>query len=54
MESAICVVMEHMGLAHIGEARNAAVRRRMVDVLDESDKLAKSNIVEILRIDRFG
>jgi len=48
MESAICVVMEHMGLAHIGEARNAAVRRRMVDVLDESDKLPKSNIVEVL------
>ncbi|KAK0647164.1 TTL domain-containing protein [Cercophora newfieldiana] len=48
MESVVCVAMEHMGFAHVGEARNAAVRRRMVDVLDETAGLAKSNIVEVL------
>lgn len=48
MESLICVAMEHMGKAKIGDARNAAARGRMVQVLDETEKLAKSNITEIL------
>ena len=34
VESTVCVAMEHLGMAHIGEARNAKMRRRMVDVLD--------------------
>ncbi|KAK1766002.1 TTL domain-containing protein [Phialemonium atrogriseum] len=48
MESVICVAMEHMGKAQVGDARNAVARRRMVEVLDETEKLAKSNITEIL------
>lgn len=48
MESVICVAMEHMGKAQVGDARNAVARSRMVEVLDETEKLAKSNITEIL------
>ncbi|KAB5518934.1 TTL domain-containing protein [Coniochaeta sp. 2T2.1] len=48
MESVICVAMEHMGKAQAGDARNAIARSRMVEVLDETEKLAKSNITEIL------
>ena len=48
MEAVVCVVMEHMGVSHVGEARNAKVRRRMVEVLDETGGLAKSNIVEVM------
>lgn len=48
MESVVCVAMEHMGLAHVGEARNRAVRKRMTEVLDETKGLGKSNITEIM------
>ncbi|KAK1752275.1 tubulin-tyrosine ligase [Echria macrotheca] len=48
MESVICVAMEHIGLAHVGEARNAVIRKRMVEVLDETAGLGRSNITEIL------
>lgn len=48
MESVICVAMEHMGMARLDEAENAIARNRMVQVLDETDKLAKSNITEII------
>jgi len=48
MESVVCVAMEHLGLAHVGEARNSAVRKRMTEVLDETKGLGKSNITEIM------
>lgn len=48
MESVICVAMEHMGKAVVGDPRNATARGRMVEVLDETERLAKSNITEIL------
>jgi hypothetical protein len=47
MEAVVCVTMEHMGMAEAGDPRNAAVRNRFVEVLDETDKLGKSNITEI-------
>jgi hypothetical protein len=47
MESLMCVAMEHMGKAEVGDPKNAAVRNRCVEVLDETDKLGKSNITEI-------
>jgi hypothetical protein len=43
----MCVAMEHMGKAEVGDPKNAAVRNRCVEVLDETDKLGKSNITEI-------
>ncbi|KAL2132428.1 hypothetical protein VTI74DRAFT_3797 [Chaetomium olivicolor] len=49
MESVVCVTMEHMGMAREDvEARNAVVRNRLVEVLDETAKLGKSNITEIM------
>jgi hypothetical protein len=48
MEAVICATMEHMGKAEPGDPKNAAVRNRLVEVLDETDKLGKSNITEIL------
>ncbi|KAK4044111.1 putative tubulin--tyrosine ligase PBY1 [Parachaetomium inaequale] len=47
MEAVVCVTMEHMGMAQAGDPRNAAVRNRLVEVLDETAKLGKSNITEI-------
>ncbi|KAF6829970.1 tubulin-tyrosine ligase [Colletotrichum musicola] len=48
MESVICISMEHMGMARLDDEHNALVKKRMIQVLDETDKLAKSNITEIL------
>ncbi|KAI8297891.1 putative tubulin--tyrosine ligase PBY1 [Colletotrichum sp. SAR11_59] len=48
MESVIYIAMEHMGNAKLEEERNALAKKRMIQVLDETDKLAKSNITEIL------
>lgn len=48
MESVICVAMEHMGRAQVGNPDNSEVRSRMVEVLDETEKLGKSNISEIV------
>ncbi|KAM5344146.1 hypothetical protein ACJ41O_012683 [Fusarium nematophilum] len=48
MESVICVAMEHMGKAKFEDAHQSKARQRMVEVLDETDKLGKSNITEIL------
>ncbi|KAF4975728.1 hypothetical protein FZEAL_7504 [Fusarium zealandicum] len=48
MESVVSVAMEHMGKARLEDARNSVARGWMVEVLDETDKLGKSNITEIL------
>ncbi|CEI61670.1 hypothetical protein FVEN_g2737 [Fusarium venenatum] len=48
MESVICVTLEHMGLADLSDEKNSKARGRMVEVLDASKELAKSNITEIL------
>ncbi|KAM0273498.1 hypothetical protein ACHAQH_008322 [Verticillium albo-atrum] len=48
MESVICVAMEHLDLANGYDAGNEVAKARMVQVLDETDSLAKSNITEIL------
>ncbi|TPX14582.1 uncharacterized protein E0L32_005274 [Thyridium curvatum] len=48
MESVICLAMEHLGAAQKWDQRNAEVRARMVEVLDETSTLAKSNIREIV------
>ncbi|KAK3897630.1 putative tubulin--tyrosine ligase PBY1 [Staphylotrichum tortipilum] len=50
MESVVCATMEHMGMASIGDPKNAVARNRLVEVLDETAKLGKSNIVEILPV----
>ncbi len=50
MESVVCATMEHMGMATVGDPKNAAARNRLVEVLDETAKLGKSNIVEILPV----
>lgn len=47
MESVVCVAMEHMNSTELQGARFSAARERMVEVLDETSKLAKSNITEI-------
>ncbi|KAL2153584.1 hypothetical protein VTH82DRAFT_4739 [Thermothelomyces myriococcoides] len=48
-EAVICTTMEHMGLARIGDdPKSAEVKGRLVEVLDETVKLAKSNITEIV------
>ncbi|KAH6632255.1 TTL domain-containing protein [Chaetomium tenue] len=47
MEAIICATMEHMGKATPGDPKNAVMRNRLVEVLDETDKLGKSNITEI-------
>ncbi|RYO87691.1 hypothetical protein DL764_008831 [Monosporascus ibericus] len=48
MESVICVAMEHMGNSRLEDSQNSAVRVRMVEVLDETEKLGKSSITEIV------
>jgi hypothetical protein len=48
MESVICVTLEHMGMADLSDDKNVKARERMVEVLDASGELAKSNITEIL------
>jgi hypothetical protein len=48
MEAMVCVAMEHMGLAQVGDPRNKVVRNRLVEVLNETGRLGKSNITEIL------
>lgn len=48
MESVVCVAMEHMGKAEVGNPENSTVRNRMLEVLDETEKLGKSNIAEIV------
>ncbi|WQF85554.1 Putative tubulin-tyrosine ligase/Tubulin polyglutamylase [Colletotrichum destructivum] len=48
MDSVVCVAMEHMGKARLDNERNIAAKTRLISVLDETDKLAKSNITEIL------
>ncbi|KAL0930665.1 tubulin-tyrosine ligase [Colletotrichum truncatum] len=48
MESVICISMEHMGMAKLDDEHNALVKKRMIQVLDETNHLAKSNITEIL------
>lgn len=47
MESVVSVAMDHMGSAQHHDARFARARARMVQVLDETTKMAKSNITEI-------
>jgi len=51
MESVMCVVMEHMGLAKMDEESHIEARKRMVLVLDETESLGKSNITEIVSED---
>ncbi|KAJ3533994.1 hypothetical protein NM208_g7735 [Fusarium decemcellulare] len=48
MESLICVTMEHMGKANLEDTQNKTAREWMVEVLDATNELAKSNITEIL------
>ncbi|KAG7287431.1 hypothetical protein NEMBOFW57_006942 [Staphylotrichum longicolle] len=48
MEAVVCVTMEHMGKARVGGREDARVRNRFVEVLDETAKLGKSNITEIM------
>ncbi|KAM0350500.1 hypothetical protein ACHAPU_002979 [Fusarium lateritium] len=48
MESVVCVTMEHMGKADLENTKNVEARERMVEVLDATKELAKSNITEIL------
>ncbi|KAF4456366.1 hypothetical protein F53441_1525 [Fusarium austroafricanum] len=48
MESLVAVTLEHMGLAKLDDERNKEARGRMVEVLDATKELAKSNITEIL------
>lgn len=48
MESVICLTMEHLGQAKAGDPRTKAAKSRLVEVLDETAKLGKSNITEIM------
>ncbi|KAM0323862.1 hypothetical protein ACHAQA_008442 [Verticillium albo-atrum] len=48
MESVIGVTMEHMGFVKADDAMSMEAKSRMVQVLDETDSLAKSNITQIL------
>ncbi|KAK1477429.1 TTL domain-containing protein [Colletotrichum cuscutae] len=48
MESVICVTMEHMGMAQPKGHNHTSAKEGLIQVLDETDKLAKSNITEIL------
>ncbi|OLN87366.1 putative tubulin-tyrosine ligase PBY1-like protein 3 [Colletotrichum chlorophyti] len=48
MESVISVAMEHMGMARLDDEQNVSSKEQLVEVLDETEKLAKSNITEIL------
>ncbi|EEY23013.1 TTL domain-containing protein [Verticillium alfalfae VaMs.102] len=48
MESVIAVTLQHMGLANGVGGMSKTSKARMVQVLDETKSLAKSNITEIL------
>lgn len=48
MESLVAVALEHMGRGKMEDEGNREARGRMVQVLDETDKLGKSNITEIV------
>ncbi|TQN64622.1 putative tubulin-tyrosine ligase [Colletotrichum shisoi] len=48
MDSIVCVAMEHMDKARLDDERNVAAKTRLISILDETDKLAKNNITEIL------
>jgi hypothetical protein len=48
MEAVVCVTMDHMGKASVGGREDAIARNRFVEVLDETAKLGKSNITEIM------
>ncbi|KAG7116560.1 tubulin--tyrosine ligase C12B10.04 like protein [Verticillium longisporum] len=48
MESVIGVTLEHMGMSIGEDEMSKTLKARMVQVLDETDRLAKSNITEIL------
>ncbi|KAJ9130104.1 TTL domain-containing protein [Pleurostoma richardsiae] len=48
LESVIYVAMDHMGLAQREDAENASARDQMLKILDETERLGKSNIRDIL------
>ncbi|KAH7176845.1 tubulin-tyrosine ligase family-domain-containing protein [Dactylonectria macrodidyma] len=48
MESVVSVAMEHLNVEKVEGTCQSEARQRMVEVLNETDKLAKSNITEIL------
>ncbi|TDZ47383.1 putative tubulin--tyrosine ligase PBY1 [Colletotrichum trifolii] len=48
MESVVSVSMAHMGKARRDDEHDKRVKERLVQVLDETNKLAKSNVTEIL------
>ncbi|KAH7127864.1 tubulin-tyrosine ligase family-domain-containing protein [Dactylonectria estremocensis] len=48
MESVVSVAMEHLEVKNIEGTCQSEARLRMVEVLDETDKLGKSNITEIM------
>ncbi|KAF5019672.1 hypothetical protein F66182_8301 [Fusarium sp. NRRL 66182] len=48
MESLVCVALQHMEMARLDDPQNLVARKRMVEALDASNELAKSNITEIL------
>ncbi|AEO60933.1 tubulin-tyrosine ligase-like protein [Thermothelomyces thermophilus ATCC 42464] len=49
LEAVVYTAMEHMGRARVGDdPRHAEVKGRLVEVLDETAKLGKSNITEII------
>ncbi|KAL2176897.1 tubulin-tyrosine ligase-like protein [Thermothelomyces heterothallicus CBS 202.75] len=49
LEAVVHTAMEHMGRARVGDdPRHAEVKGRLVEVLDETAKLGKSNITEII------
>ncbi|KZL88183.1 ttl domain-containing protein [Colletotrichum incanum] len=48
MDSVVCVALEHMDKARFDNEECIAAKARLVKVLDETDRLAKSNITEIL------
>ncbi|ROT38126.1 TTL domain-containing protein [Sodiomyces alkalinus F11] len=48
MESVVCAAVEHLGKAKLDDPQTKAVRERMVQVLDETENLARSNITEIM------
>lgn len=48
METVMCMAMDHLGRARVDDPQYRMMKDRMVQVLDETEKLAKSNITEIL------
>ena len=48
MESVVLAAMEHMDLARPATEEDDQARKRLIEVLDETNNLAKSNITEIL------